>query len=123
MGGWGFLEDSFFEQDVVDVCFETEAALLQQIYDSVSHVRLQLVKDIPMPQPGQSSMAGTQAIDSTWDYLDKYTNGLNVSTKFDKRAAINPLIWVYMYSWQWRLNMYRCNKDLWQAFGDLCKSL
>ena len=105
------------------VCFQTEAALLRQIYDSVSHARLQFVKEIPNPLPGQSSMAGTQAIDSTWDYLDKYTNSLNVSTKFDKRTAINPLMWVYMYSWQWRLNMYRSNKDLWQALGELCKCL
>ena len=104
-------------------CFENEAALLQQHYESVSHAQLQFVKEIPEPKPGQSSLAGTQAIDSTWEFLDKYSAGIKVSTKMDGRTVVNPQVWVYMYSFVWRLNMQRAGEDLWVSLGALCKCL
>ena len=68
-------------------------------------------KNVNGKAPRGVNICGTQSIDSTWRYLKRYMPGSLPALTADK-SRLNPKVWQYMFSFQFRRNIVRCSADL-----------
>ena len=82
---------------------------------------MQFSKDLIDPVTGKHEIAGTQTLDRYWDHLDLYVPRSiqgSVLHPVNKRLVLNPELWTYMWSWQWRTNARHAGTDLTTALGE-----
>ena len=87
--------------------------------ENVVHLRRQYTRKVKKASRGQSSIAGTQAIDQRWRWLKAYVPH-SIKARF--RRCVNPVIDTYVYSWQWRTNRFNAGMPLWTSLGALVKA-
>ena len=81
---------------------------------NVVHKKRQFTRNVKSPMKGQSSLAGTQAIDQRWRWLKVYVPHC---VKARLGRGVNPAIDTYVYSWQWRSNRLNAGACLWSSLG------
>ena len=86
--------------------------------EEVIHYKGQFTKDVKKRARGQSSIAGTQSIDSRWRWLKHYVPH---SIKGRVSRDVNPKLNDYVFSWQFRSNCNARNESLWETLGALVR--
>ena len=84
----------------------------------VVHLKGQFCKTVQKRHQGQSTIAGTESIDSRWMWVKAYVP-TTVVAKRDGRE--NPLLDTYVFSYQYRVNTRVAGKCLWSSLGALVR--
>ena len=71
-------------------------------------------EDCGQGRRGQSSLAGTQSLDSRWKWLKVY---IPQTVKARRGRTTNPTLNKYVFSFQFRANALAAGVPLWAALG------